>query len=307
MAKEFGIERIGFLTLTFEDNVIDHREASRRFHSLRTGVLKGRYERGAWARQRQSRGAVHFHCVVPLKADIRTGVDFEAFANMALPRRQRYASAPKALKAEWSAWRDIAPRYHFGRTELLPVRSTKEGIAKYVGRYIGKDFSARLDIDKGARFYGFWGYGPGERHFRPGFMTAGEWEWLWRQKVKYFALSKGITSTMLLTVPIGQHYGTVRQKPALEHEPIQYYVKKTGLTKTLSDGMEVLTHFFGKRWAYEYRDDIIDTDLPPGIVFPSRSLAEFESERRHRALQFQIGRASITKRPVHISSGQDTD
>jgi hypothetical protein len=274
LIDEFGIDNIGFLTLTFGDDVKDHREASRRLNSLRTNVLKGRYCRGIAVRERHKSGRLHFHLVVVVGKDIRTGIDFEAIG------KRDYRSASPALRAEWKFWREIAPRYGFGRTELLPVKSSKDGVAKYLGTYIGKDFENRVDRDKGARFYSFWGYKPGDRSFRPGFMTAGEYEWLWRKKVKYFALSKGITETMVLTVPIGQSFEWNRQKPAMEKDPIVEWKERRPLFKTLHGGMEVLTHFFGSGWAYRFREEILDTSLPADIVYPSFHLALQESELR---------------------------
>src|ERR1039457_3559065 len=39
----YGIERIGFLTLTFARHVVSYKEAQKALHSLMTGVLKARY------------------------------------------------------------------------------------------------------------------------------------------------------------------------------------------------------------------------------------------------------------------------
>ena len=36
LCERFGVEKVGFLTLTFADHVLDMREAQRRFHSLVT-------------------------------------------------------------------------------------------------------------------------------------------------------------------------------------------------------------------------------------------------------------------------------
>lgn len=41
--EHFGIEHVGFLTLTFADHVTDSKEAQRRFNSLRTNYLKKHY------------------------------------------------------------------------------------------------------------------------------------------------------------------------------------------------------------------------------------------------------------------------
>jgi len=56
-----GIERIGFLTLTFKDKIYDIEEASRQFNSLNRRVLKEYF--GGWYRvieQHQAARALPF-------------------------------------------------------------------------------------------------------------------------------------------------------------------------------------------------------------------------------------------------------
>src|SRR5665213_895798 len=89
LANEFGINQLGFLTLTFADRFgrRDLREAQRRFNSLNTGVLRSRYSRviGVW--ERSDAGHIHFHLVVVLASDIRSGFDFKGV------KLQDYSSA----------------------------------------------------------------------------------------------------------------------------------------------------------------------------------------------------------------------
>jgi len=141
-----GEERVGFLTVTFRDHVLDGREASRRLHSLRTGVLKRRYPDG-WVgvRERQKSGRVHYHFAVVCSGDIRSGADFEAFG------RGDYRSANLSLRGEWAFWRKTAPAYGFGRTELLPCKKGIDAVAGYVGKYLGKHVGHREEADRGAR------------------------------------------------------------------------------------------------------------------------------------------------------------
>ena len=119
------------------------KEASKRFNSLASHVLNDRYV--AWLRvlERQKSGRIHYHLVVVLRSDIRSGVDFAAIAS------GDYRSAGPALREEWAFWRRTAPLYRFGRTELLPVVSSAEAISRYVGKYLGKHLDARLPADKG--------------------------------------------------------------------------------------------------------------------------------------------------------------
>ena len=189
LAKEFGIERLGFLTLTFADPVLELKEANRRFNSLNTHILKARYCRAVVVPERQRSRRLHYHLLVVVDADIRTGVDFEAF------KRRDYRSAGPALRAEWFFWRKTAPAYRFGRTELLPVRSTAEGIARYVGGYIGKHVRERAETDKGARLVRYLGYGPGQRKTSCRFGWNTDNGWLWRHKLASFATRNGARDT----------------------------------------------------------------------------------------------------------------
>ena len=145
LCREWGIHRVGFLTLTFADHVTDIPEASRRFNSLASNVLRDRYAAHIRVLERQKSGRIHYHLLVVVPDDIRTGVDFDAFA------KRDYRSASNNLKREWAFWRHTAPLYRFGRTELLPIRSDAAALGQYVGKYIGKHIGQREERDKGAR------------------------------------------------------------------------------------------------------------------------------------------------------------
>jgi hypothetical protein len=188
LARDFGLERLGFLTLTFADPVKNIREAQRRFNSLNTHVLKARYSRAVAVVERQKSGRLHYHLVVVASADIKTSCDFEAI------ERGDYRSANKNLRAEWSFWRHTAPKYRFGRTELLPVRSSAEGIARYVGKYVSKHVDQREVCDKGARIVRFIGFKPGERRASARFSWGTKGGREWRQKLAIFAGKVGIAN-----------------------------------------------------------------------------------------------------------------
>lgn len=213
LADDYCIERLGFLTLTFREHITCPREAQKRFHSLKTNVLNHRYK--TWLRvfERQKSGRIHYHLLVVLNSDIRTGINFEELAN------GKYTSAPDTLRKEWQFWRQTAPKYRFGRTELLPVKSNVEAMAKYVGKYIGKSLECRDPRDKGVRLVE---YG---RKARAGttryqFLSPGSAEW--RRKTATFAQ-------------------IVQEK----HPNVKI--------SELSDLSKVL----GKRWAYNHREYIL--------------------------------------------------
>jgi len=178
LAEQHGVEKLGFLTLTFADKVTSLVEAQKRYRSLRTHVLQPRYGEVIRVIERQKSGRIHYHLVIVLPEDIRTGFDFSAIA------QGNYKSAGHALRAEWAFWRRTAPKYRFGRTELLPVKSTAQGIARYVGKYISKHIENRPEEDKGARLVE---YTKGARSWstRFGFNTIGAR--LWREKCAILA------------------------------------------------------------------------------------------------------------------------
>lgn len=177
MAERHGIERLGFLTLTFADHVLDAAEASRRKNSLVTHVIRPRYGSALWVVERQKSGRIHYHLVVALEQDIRTGVDFAAIA------RRDYRTAGAALRSEWAFWRRTAPAYGFGRTELLPVMSTAAAISRYVGKYIGKHLEARQEADHGVRLVGT--VGPKVATTKFGWVSPRAAEW--RARAQAFA------------------------------------------------------------------------------------------------------------------------
>lgn len=200
LVREFGIERIGFFTLTFKDNVSDLREAQRRFRSLRAHVIAKRYERAIGVWERHKSGRIHFHLVVVLKEDIRSGADFAAF------KRQNYCSANAALRAEWAFWRKTCPKYGFGRHELMPIKSNEQGIARYVGKYISKHVGQRLPEDKGARVVRFIGYKPGTRKAGSRFSWNTINGWLWRRKVAAYVKRVGVADLGQLKIFYGHRW-----------------------------------------------------------------------------------------------------
>jgi hypothetical protein len=146
-----GKKRVGFLTLTFKDNVQSHCEASRRLNSLITHQIKLRYKSYIGCAERQKHGRIHYHLLVNVGKDIRTGLDFKAL------KRKDYRSACSALRDEWIFWtgtktkKGVAEKYRFGRTELLPIRTNSEAASKYLSKYLQKAIETREKRDKGVR------------------------------------------------------------------------------------------------------------------------------------------------------------
>jgi len=183
MCDKFGIENVAFLTLTFRQHVTEPKEAQRRLNALFTGVIKKRYGDYVGVFERQKSGRIHYHLLVSLGFDVRTGFDFAAV------KKQDYRSASPGLRKEWAYWRKTAPNYGFGRTELMPIQSTAEGIGRYVGKYISKNVEMRSygniqNIDKGVRLVRC---SNGVRAGTSRFMFVSEGSAKWRKKVASFA------------------------------------------------------------------------------------------------------------------------
>lgn len=226
LAEKYGIERLGFLTLTFADNVQDYKQAQRRFNSLASHALRELYDGYIRVWERTKRGRIHYHLLVVCKEDIRTGFDFSAIAE------QDYSSANAAIRQQWAWWRKNAKQYGFGRTELLPIKSTAEGIARYVGKYISKNVQQREERDKGSRLVE---YSRGARTASTRFNFVSEGSKQWRQKMAVFAAIVG--------------HGLGLGRPAAFHE---------------------LSAFLGSSWAYFHREFILGlptdlADLPDAL------------------------------------------
>lgn len=204
-SEKFGLNYLGFLTLTFADNVTNIREASRRFDNLRKCVLSVRYKSYIRVIERTKKGRIHFHLLVALLEDIRTGFNFSSVD------KGDYRSANNSLRAEWSFWRKNAKNYGFGRTELMPIRSTSEGIANYVGKYIGKHMESRLDEDKGARLVEYSRGAKSAKIANTRFMFLSDGSREWRKKCEKFAFimmrARGCIPTMEgLSKELGPHW-----------------------------------------------------------------------------------------------------
>jgi hypothetical protein len=215
LAEKFPLKNLGFLTLTFADNVQCYKEASKRFNSLSSNVLNVRYEAWLKVMERQKSGRIHFHLIIVLSSDIRTGFDFEGIS------KQDYSTACPFLRSEWAYWRSTAKKFRFGRTELLPIKSSSEAIGRYVGKYISKHLDSRITEDKGARLVS---YSKNMRTMNTKFSWVTEGSKQWRAKVKAFC----------------------------------YYVsERSGCQPTLSG----LRQELGPKWAYNHREFIASIDI----------------------------------------------
>jgi hypothetical protein len=121
------------------------------------------------------------------------------------------------LRREWAFWRTTAKKYGFGRTELMPIRSTTEAIGRYVGKYISKHIEVRERRDRGVRLVSYTGERVASTRFA--WVSPGAREW--RKK-------------------LGAFIAMVQEAGAIDEASMKAMVKK-----------------FGPRWAYMWRDCII--------------------------------------------------
>lgn len=232
MVAKYGIEKVGFLTLTFPRD-LTLREANKRFDSFASHVLGDRVE--CWVNVREFTGIMrpHMHLCVAVDQDIRSGFNWEAYLEMARLSRSaarrthaarirelsRSLNPSPALQALWRDLRHYLPRYQFGRHELIPIRKTSSALALYVGGYIRKSIEQRPAAAKGARLISY-----SQDFERRVVGHAWQWNtpmtWLWRRRLEAFAKFHGI----------GDYSG--------------------------------LSQAFGPRWAWWFRDVIEAFNLP---------------------------------------------
>jgi hypothetical protein len=191
-----SLDNIGFLTITTPDNCTDYKDLYRRWHSFNSNFLKKSpdFLHYLGVKERQQRGALHLHLLVQVNGDIRTGFDWE---NYLLARDLKkdgkpwrkvaakcYRSATPYLAKLWPLLREELLKYGFGRSELLPIRSSVEAVSRYVGGYLGKHMSHREQWDKGMRLM-FADRAWVKHSSRFQFLSEGSKEW--REKVALFA------------------------------------------------------------------------------------------------------------------------
>lgn len=253
----YTLGRIAFVTFTFADDEagFDMKEANRRMKSLVTNILQKRYIKGIIVTERGGvNGRIHYHCVMVMKHDIREGFDFSEVEKAAERRNQglpyRWQTANEHLRAEWEFWQDMAPRYGFGRVETLPVRTSDEGIAKYVGKYVSKHIGQRRESDKGHRLVRYFGYqkeGVSTRTIVPTFSRATVNGWLWRKKTERFAKQMGC-----------------KTPESLGHLAAQMRAHQRG--------EEAQVNAYDKRWAKYFESGIVAVNLTEGegITCPTK-------------------------------------
>jgi len=207
------INYVAFITLTFRENIKDHKEAGKRFDSFNKNFLHPNPDYGSWAnvKERQEKrgkkngdsGALHYHMVVQTAHDIRTGFDFDLYEKWLNEDRirKRCPTGNDELRRMWRELREAVQKYGFGWiVSIEPIKSTTEAISRYVGKYVSKHLEHRIQEDKGARMI----------NYSRGFLRhSPKFQWLtinsaeWRSKVKIFSHLHGCTDLYELREKLG--------------------------------------------------------------------------------------------------------
>lgn len=218
-----SINHVAFLTLTFQENITDHKEAYRRFRSFNSHFLAPHPIYGNWVnvKEHQARGAWHFHMIIQLSEDIRTGFDFDKFdAWLKGPRKKgTFPTGNSQIRSLWAEFDKVLPEYGFGKIFTLePIKSNAEAVSRYVGKYVSKQIGQRPESDKGVRLIN---YSRGWLKNSVNLAWYNDNSKLWRRKVALFARIHGCQELYQLA--------------------------------------EVL----GSDWAYRYQNEIMDLDIVP--------------------------------------------
>ena len=208
-----GIERIGFLTLTYGDHVKDLKDAQRRFKSLQTHCLKKLFKAWIVVIEFMENGRVHYHLLVVCGEDIRTGFDFEEV------KRGNYRSAGTYLRGLWETLRKDLPRYGFGRHELKPIKTCGSAMANYVAKYISKGLANRAPEHKRMRLIR---YSRGWRVANCQFAWASPRATLWRAKLATTAKRFGIKSLQGFKHKFGSKWAYYLKDEVMSIRLLQY-------------------------------------------------------------------------------------
>lgn len=240
--NKFGVEKLAFLTVTFaggEAPTMEH--AMKCFKVFMNSFLRRRYVAGVRVTERGDKtGRLHFHLVIVMDQDVRTGFDFSKTTF-----KSENPTASQYFRCEHEAIKAALQKYGFGPVHWFePAKESLEALARYVAAYVAKNISKRLPGDKKARLWGCWG--EVTRACSCQFARVTPNRWLWGQKVKIWAASHGFMEGE----EMGQSF----------------------------DVMDRLKSVFGARWCFHFQKDILAVDIKEhGLQYKS---PESEKEDR---------------------------
>jgi hypothetical protein len=202
-----GVQNAVFLTLTFPADVTTPKEASRRFDSLRSHVLNRIFPDGMIrVMEPHKDGRPHFHLLAGAGVDVRTGTDMEGLRRGG---RYRANAANENLRSIIKELIVRCRRYGFGVFLAEPVKSNREAVTRYVGKYISKGVTGRPEAWKGVRLVE---YDRKKKTASVRFAWNTEKARLWREKVKALAGAVGCRDLEELGSALGRRWAFRHQR-----------------------------------------------------------------------------------------------
>jgi hypothetical protein len=208
-----GLDRCGFFTVTF-DAAISPRQAQRRMNNFARRILKKLFGARVRVSEFTDRGRIHYHCVVDCGGDVRSGFNWAHYSATREWSRGRGARRDKPrgdlrrtphLRELHLALNAAAPRYHIGRVELVPLKSTAEAVGRYVGGYIAKgERHHTRRRHKGLRWVNY-------TRSAPRVVGPGPWSWgrsgrTWRRKLERWAAKHSCATLDDVRAVFGPHW-----------------------------------------------------------------------------------------------------
>ncbi len=157
--------RSAVMTLTFAEQQFCWKEAKHELQKL-LKCLARRYDDSfdyVWVQERHQSGGIHFHVLLTLPFDCRTGSDVNVLLNWkeinANPFTRDYAKdclrfLNEDLRQEVVELRELLPNYGIGRFDILPILTDADSVIAYLTKGISRHLSVRHPEDKGARLWG---------------------------------------------------------------------------------------------------------------------------------------------------------
>jgi len=140
LVDTYGMNRLVFATFTFEGDVMDPKEAQRRWNSLNSNFLKKYIVSGVVVIEPTKRGVCHFHACLVLPFSF--AYTAKTIADI---KKGNYRTTDPELRAFWALMRSNLPTYGFGRSQFIPWHGERT-MAKYMTKYFTK---TRLDLHTG--------------------------------------------------------------------------------------------------------------------------------------------------------------
>jgi len=212
--EKVGLEKVGFLTVTFPAEVKSPREAQRRWNNFCRRVVSRLFGQRVRALEPHSDGRPHSHSLIDCGGDIRTGFDWEHYDRVRAWSKDRLRSLAAKPRGSlnrrphlvWlhSELRRLAPLYGIGRVELIPLRSTGEAVGRYVGGYLSKGTGRRRGMEwKGVRHVSYTRRCPRA--------IKGPWAWAehgrrWRRQLARWAAKHGCATMEEISAVFGPRW-----------------------------------------------------------------------------------------------------